>query len=188
MERFNTDKSIPLTPAQAIRIHGWMRPIRRLYWQAHVLARHDLTFAVLVDKMKLCDSTLAALHQLQPDIKQWVACKKVTLEDCEVMHRFWDVHPIRDFCIEDDFGAHEVKIGEILQAGLSFEALKGCKVTLEDLAKAGLNPDNMILFQYTLYEWRQLGFDEKHAACMTPIQVERVFGCTKHTLEGAFHN
>lgn len=184
----SVDRSIPLTPAQAIKIHGWLRPIRRLYWNGHVVARKDLTFSMLVEKMGLCDETLASLFQLQPDARQWMELKKITLEDCEVMYKFWNVHPMRDFYMEDAYGVHEVQVGEILQAGLSFECLKGCKVTLEELAKAGLNPDNMRLFHFSLYQWKLLGFEKKHADCMLPLQIENVFGMTQQVLEASFVN
>lgn len=180
------DTGIPLLPAQAVSIHGWLKPIRRLNWKLHVVPRKDLTFAALVDKMKLCDDTLMALHRLQPDAKQWIHLEKVTIEDCEVMHRFWNIHPIRDFHVKDELGIHEVKLGEILLAGLSFECLKGCNVTLEDLAKAGLNPDNMRLFHFTLCEWKQLGFKEEHTKCMSSAQIEQVFGVPKHVLDASF--
>ena len=182
------ERSIPLHPSQAVRIHGWMKPVRRLYWKAHVLARQDLLFSTLVDKMGLCNNTLASLHHLQPNIHAWIHSKKVVLEDCEIMHPFWDVHPLRDFHVQDGHGIHPVKIGEILQAGLSFDALLGCKVTLEELAKAGLNPSNMKLFCFSLYQWKQLGFTYPHAACMSSSQVENVFGIPKHVLEASFIN
>lgn len=151
-----------------------------------MLARKDLTFATLVDKMNLSDATLACLHNLQPNAKAWIEVGKVTLEDCEVMHKFWDIHPTRDFYVHDNSGVHDVKIGEILQAGLSYEALKGCGVTLEELARAGLNPDNMRLFHFTLYQWRQLGFNQQHAGCMSDAQVETVFGMPRHVMDAAF--
>lgn len=194
------ESSIPLTPAQAIRIHGWLNPLRRLFWQAHVVPRPDLTFSTLLQKLSNGNSlhddqgsvivdnhALMLLHHLQPSAKVWIELKKVTLEDCEVMHKFWDIHPMRDFVMEDPVsGLHEVHVGDILEAGLSFEALKGCKVTLDDLAKAGLNPDNMRLFHFSLYQWKQLGFSELHASVMSAAQVETVFGMTKQTLEASF--
>jgi len=180
------DRSIPLTARQAILIHGWMKPVRRLYWNTHVVARKDLTFAVLVSKMKLSDPTLSSLYQLQPDARQWIQLDKVALQDCEVMHKYWDIHPIRDFVLKDGVGIHEIKISELLAAGLSFEALSGCKVTFTDLAKAGLNADNMRLFDFTLYQWKMLGFQRMHAGCMTSAQSEIVFGMPKNVLEAQF--
>ena len=102
------------------------------------------------------------------------------------MHKYWNIHPMRDFHLKDEFGVHEIKIGELLEAGLSFEAIHGCKVTLEELARAGLNPDNMCLFNFRFYQWKMLGFKASHAKCMSSSQVEATFGIPKHILEASF--
>ncbi len=152
-----------------------------------MIERQDLTFQALVAKMGgACDSILMSLYTMQPNVHAWIDSKKVVLEDCEVMHKFWDIHPLEHFFVENSYGLHSVQIGDILQASLSFEALKGCKVTLDEMAKAGLNPDNMYLFHFSLYQWKQLGFSKHHACIMTSPQIERVFCMTKQVLEASF--
>lgn len=178
MQKLHTTPSIPLSAAQAIRVHGWMNPYRRLYWST-VVERADLTFSALVAKMGNTQQTLNLLHLLQPHVHEWVRLKKIEVQDCELMHKYWDIHPLRDF------GTDVVKIGELLQAGLSFDALMGCRVKVDDLFKAGMTPDAMILFHFSFQQWLDLGLQKRHVENMSTAQVERVFSLTKNTLEAS---
>lgn len=179
MHKMHTTPSIPLTPAQAVRIHGWTNPYRRLYWTT-VVEREDLTFSALVHKMGgNTPQNLNLLHLLQPHVHEWVRLKKIDVQDCELMHKYWDIHPLRDF------GTDVVKIGELLQAGLSFDALMGCRVKVDDLFRAGMTADVMMLFRFSFQQWLDLGLQKRHVENMTTAQVERVFSLTKNTLEAS---
>ena len=97
--------SVPLTPAQAVRVHGWLNPSRRLDW-ATVRSRKDLDFCSLYSMMcgrvvnatsSLGSAALDSLFAMQPSFKEWVSERKVSLVDCEVMHRRWTIRPLEDF-------------------------------------------------------------------------------------------
>ena len=179
--------SVPLTPAQAVRVHGWFNPSRRLDW-ATVRSRGDLDFCTLYRMLcgkivnassPIGSSALDSLFTLQPSFKEWVSERKVSLVDCEVMHRRWVIKPL------EDFGPGRIKVGEILQAGLSCSALKGCGVTVDRLVDVGMTPGIMALFRFTLEEWLSLGLGRRHVETMTHAQVEEVFGATKNVLEAS---
>lgn len=87
-----TVTSIPLTSSQAVRIHGWSCPSRRLAWQA-VRDRTDLSFCTLFTIMSdgqissnsyQAGRALDMLFMLQPNIMEWISCQKVALVDYEV--------------------------------------------------------------------------------------------------------
>ena len=96
---------IPLSSTQAVTIHGWINPQRRLHW-ATVMAREDLTFLGLfkcLSKGSTYPLTaggqlgLDLLFSLQPDFRAWVVSKKAFLGDCEAMHHRWTIDLNRDF-------------------------------------------------------------------------------------------
>ena len=78
-----------------------------------------------------------------------------------------------------------VKGGEILQAGLSCAAIRGCGVTVDRLIDVGMTPGVMCLFRFTLEEWLSLGLGRRHVETMTHAQVDEVFGVTKAVLEAS---
>jgi hypothetical protein len=141
--------------------------------------RQDFTLKALLAKMGGPTSqNLNLLHQLQPHVHEWVRLKKIDVQDCEIMHKYWDIHPLRDF------GADVVKIGELLEARLSFDAMMGCRVKVDDLFRAGMTTDAMILFRFSFQQWIDLGLQKRHIENMNAAQVERVFyPFTKNTLE-----
>jgi hypothetical protein len=125
-----------------------------LGWQT-VKSRTDLTFNALYTMLSnynvqvhTIDSSKAldALYALQPSIHEWVRYNKVSLVDYEVMHLRWKVNPVDDF---QQCGKAPIKIGEVLEAGLSHEALKGCGFTVDVLMGMGMTADTMPLFHLT---------------------------------------
>lgn len=180
--------SISLTSGQAVTIHGWMAPCRRLDWNAHVVPRTDLNFFGLFTALSrgVTDplsyegqKTLDQLHKLQPDFKEWLLNKKVALVDCEAMHHRWNID------IVNDFGPGRVMVGEILQANLSARAIHGCGLNVDSLIKLGMTPDIMRLFHFNLQEWIKLGLRREHIELMTHAQVDSVFSVTKMVLEAS---
>lgn len=144
--------SIPLTSGQAVTIHGWMAPQRRLNWQT-VVSRPDLKFYPLFTALSkgVTDPlshegqrTLDLLYSLQPEFREWLLAKKVSLVDCEAMHHRWKID------ILHDFGMGRVMIGEILQANLSARAIHGCGLGIDSLISLGMTPDIMRLFHFSL--------------------------------------
>jgi hypothetical protein len=118
---------------------------------------------------------------LQPNIMDWISCKKVALVDYEAMHRRWIVNPVTDF-------GGRVKIGEILQSGLSHGAMHGCNLSLDALLHIGMTPEIMPLFHFSFDEWVRLGLKRRHIDRMTSSQVEEVFKLTKNVLEASLLN
>ena len=93
---------IPLTPGQAVTLHGWWRARQWLTW-GDVLTKDTLTFSELL----ACNLTEQELYVLQPDLQAWVRAGRASLADCPKM-RPWDAHPIRDFKADlaDVIGMH----------------------------------------------------------------------------------
>lgn len=75
-------QSIPLTPSQAVRIHGWLQPSKRLHWQT-VRDRPQLSFRNLYKLLEqnsrggglqhdVGKTTLDLLYLLQPSVAEWI--------------------------------------------------------------------------------------------------------------------
>lgn len=178
--------SIPLTAGQAVRIHGWMAPSRRLSWQV-VITRPDLVFCTLYTI--LCNGirdvgsheshrALDLMYNLQPNIMEWITNKKVALVDYEVMHNKWLVNPVTDY-------KGKVRIGEILQAGLSYEAMRGCNLSVDLLFSIGMTVDIIPLFRFSIDQWIQLGMRRHHVNSMTSGQVFSAFQLSKTVLDAS---
>lgn len=173
--------SIALSPSQAVKINGWRNPKRRLTWE-QVCQKDELTFYRLFvalsdgDVQQNQDRALSALHSLQPCLQEWLRTRKVTLEDCEVLHVKWDVDFKRDFPGES--------IGNILPANLSHDAMAKCKMDMDTLIDhAGMTPDIMSLFHFSARQWVQLGLRQDHVKNMPDALVCRVFGVPRHMVE-----
>jgi hypothetical protein len=184
--------SVPLSSSQAVRIHGWTSPSRRLTWQK-VRERTDLSFCTLFNILadnKTNVSTgltveatraLDTLYMLQPDILEWVRESKVALVDYEVMHMRWNVDPVTDF-------GNRVKVGEILQARFSHRAMVGCHLYVDTLFSVGMTPEIMVLFGFTFEQWLRLGLRRRHIEPLTCAQVENVFHVTKNVVEASLRD
>ena len=85
----------------------------------------------------------------------------------------------------EDFGPGRVKVGELLQAGLSCCALRGCGITVDRLMDIGMTPGIMALFHFTLEGWLSLGLARRHVDVMTHAEISEVFGSTKNVLEAS---
>jgi hypothetical protein len=59
-------------------------------------------------------------------------------------------------------------------------------VTYHDLVEAGMTPDSMILFGFTLYDWSILGFSEADAAGFSAPALGRLFGLTRADVSRCF--
>ena len=162
---------------------------RRLTWQT-VRSRSDLTFLTLYTV--LSDGRHAATHDtaesvraldtlflLQPSIMEWIDSRKVALVDYELMHRRGLVNPVTDL------GGDRGRIGELLQASLSHEAMVGCHLSVDTLLRVGMTPEIMGLFHFSLEQWMRLGLERRHIDAMTAAQVEGVFRLTKNVLEAS---
>jgi hypothetical protein len=125
LNNHSSSQSIPLTPSQAVRIHGWLQPRQRLRWQT-VKDRPDLTFTTLlnvllrgsqnikkkdIEKIQRLDTleeyelagvvcpVLEQLYTLQPSVLEWINAGKVVMNDYNIMHLIgkWRLDPINDF-------------------------------------------------------------------------------------------
>ena len=81
---------IPLTPGQAVSVHGWLAARQWLTW-GDVLASDTLTFKSLLS-FRLSE---AQLHNLQPDIHAWIRNHKVQLEDAPSL-LLWTPQPVKE--------------------------------------------------------------------------------------------
>ena len=162
---------IPLTPGQAVSIHGWFNPravSMTLSW-TDVLPREDLTLQTLHFKYNV---TLELLHRLQGDLSQWIRSGRAKLEDVPMM-TMWKAHPIHDF---------KADLGDLIGMGWKSEQYKLMNVTYSDLVEVGMTADTMAIFRFTLYEWSLLGFTKAHAVQMMPHALANQFGMTKENV------
>ena len=158
--------SVPLTPGQAVWIHGVWNPKRRLCW-SDIADNPTLTLKSLTDARV----SLGALHTLQPDPVQWISLGKMELNDCLNATSLWGTHPIRHF---------HADLGDIASAKWTPEQLSRMRVTYQDLLHIGLTPESMRLFTHiTLTAWGTLGFTKEHIEKFTEAQAVRLFGIPK---------
>lgn len=118
------------------------------------------------------------MYTLQPNIMEWISNKKVALVDYEVMHTKWIVNPVTDF-------GGRVRIGEVLQAGLSYNAIKGCNLSVDALFSIGMTVDIIPLFRLSIDQWIQLGMQKRHVEKMTTGQVFSAFQLSKTVLDAS---
>ena len=155
---------IPLTPGQAVTIHGWLRARQALTW-GDVLTHEELGFA------KLLSFNLAEqdLYVLQPDLQAWIRPGRAGLADCPRM-RAWDAHPVKDF---------KADLADLVGMHWPHETLTRMGVTYDDLLGLGLTAETMNLFGYTLMMWASVGFRRSHAEGIPPNTLFRMFGMPK---------
>jgi len=156
---------IPLTPGQAVSIHGWLRARETLTWGDVLASQQALEFSKLLS-FNLSEQDL---YVLQPDLQAWVRAGKATLADCPRM-RAWDAHPIKDF---------KADLADMVGTHWPHETLGRMGVTYDDLLGLGLTPDTMNLFGYTLMMWASTGFRRSHAETIPPNTLFRMFGMAK---------
>lgn len=152
---------IPLTPGQAVTVHGWIRARRCLTW-GDVLSNDALTFKFLLATARLPEQTL---FTLQPDLDSWVKAERATLEDAPHMLA-WGAHPIRDF---------RADLADLIRMGWSPDTFKRLGVSMDDLTGVGLTPDTMLLFGFTLHGWATLGMTRAFAEKIPVHTLFRLF-------------
>lgn len=157
---------IPLTPGQAVTIHGWMRPKETLSW-TDVLANPRLTMGYLNGSLNIPKELL---HRMQPDITAWIKAGRVSLEDGPSFLSIWAAHPIRDL---------KADLADIAAFNWSAKTMRAAGVSYSDLKEAGMTHETMAVFKYTLYEWSTLGFTKADAEALPAHALGALFGLTK---------
>jgi hypothetical protein len=157
---------IPLTPGQAVTIHGWMRPRLALSW-TDVLANGDLSMEYLHTQTKIPKELL---HRMQPDIKAWVQAGRVCAADAPSFAHVWAAHPIKDL---------KCDLGDIIGFGWDAKTMRQTGMTYSDLLEVGMTHEMMAVFKYTLYEWSTLGFCRADAERVDAATLTRLFCLTK---------
>jgi hypothetical protein len=157
---------IPLTPGQAVTIHGWMRPKDTLSWM-DVLSNEQLNMNYLHIHTKIPKELL---HRMQPDIKAWVQANRANLSDAPSFIHIWAAHPIKDL---------KADLGDIIGFHWNAKTMRQAGVTYGDLREAGMTHETMGLFGYTLYEWSTLGFSRADADTVPAPVLTRLFCLTK---------
>jgi hypothetical protein len=156
---------IPLTPGQAVTIHGLWRARESLTW-GDVLTNDTLTFPTLLS----FNITEQNLYILQPDLQAWVKTNKATLQDCPRM-RAWDAHPIKDF---------KADLADLIGTRWTHDTMLKVGVAYDELQGLGLTPETMNLFGFTLMMWHEIGFRRAHAELIAPNTLFRMFSMSKH--------
>lgn len=167
-------KPIPLTPYQAVMIHGWLRPILVLQWK-HVLLNKSLTWPFL----RSLDLSAESLKKMQPDPNEWANHTPIHLHYCRDMVCF-PVHPIHHL---------HAGIEQIIHMRCAADELASFGVTYQELVKIGMSPDIMVFFGYKIVGWQRLGMTIKDLKDFNNNQLSQVFsGMTKNQIYDAFRN
>lgn len=156
-----TTSKIPLTPGQAVTAHGWRRARTCLSW-GDVLADEHMTFRFLNETCRLPEQTL---FTLQPDLQAWVRAGRVTVEDAPSM-TMWAAHPIKDF---------RADLADLIRLEWTPDVFRRVGVTFADLLEAGLTPETMGLFGFTLHGWATLGLTRAYAEQIPMHTIYRLF-------------
>ncbi len=157
---------IPLTPGQAVTVHGWLRPKETLSW-TDVLANSALTMDYL---HRSANIPLELLHRMQPDITAWLTAGRARVEEAPSFISVWAAHPIRDL---------KADLADVAAFKWSAKTMRTSGVTYGDLKEAGMTHETMGLFGYTLYEWSTLGFSRTDADGVPAHVLGRLFGMAK---------
>ena len=152
---------IPLTPGQAVTIHGWANPKETLSW-TDILSKSTLTFRFLITEARIPQELL---HKLQPDIAAWKQANKVTLEDAVYLTQ-WPAHPVRDL---------RADLSDLINTNWPAEVRVKTGVTYADLLETGLTPETMGMFNFTLLDWSNLGLTKADAEKIPAHSLARLF-------------
>ena len=162
---------VNLTPLQSVQIFGWLKPKRVLRW-TDVVDNAGITFNMLKENLL----TNKQLYALQEDVAEWVLHGSVTLADTPFMKE-WNMHPIRDM---------KADLFDVINLRWSASCLRSMGVSYAELRDAGLGPDNMHMFGFTMIGWQSLGFTHLDLRGMTDAQIARVFCMTRQATEKCF--
>lgn len=157
---------LKLTPGQSCYLHGWLNPKPHLSWPDIRNSPHLTLQNLLSAGLDLDD-----LHQLQPEVSEWVKAGRVTIADCPAMADLWGAHPVRDFKADlGDIAGFKWPADVMLRAGLTYA----------ELAELGLTPASMVVFSHiTLHGWAQLGMTRADAAKFPEPVMVSLFGLPK---------
>jgi len=157
---------LKLSPGQACYLHGWLNPKTTLSWP-DVRSNPALTLQNLLS----AGLTLDDLHQLQPEVSEWVKAGRVTLADCPAMADLWGAHPVRDF---------KADLGDVAGFKWTADAMLRMGLNYAELVEIGLTPASMIVFTHvTLHGWSQLGFTRAEAAQVSEPVLVALFSMPK---------
>jgi len=157
---------LKLTPGQSCYLHGWLSPKPTLCW-ADIRNSPSLSLQTLLSAGLDADD----LHQLQPDVAQWVRAGRVTLADCPLMADLWGAHPVRDF---------KADLGDVAGFRWSADAMVKMGLTYGELVELGLTPGSMAIFTHvTLHGWGQLGMTRADAALVPDPVLIALFNMPK---------
>ena len=139
---------IEVTPWQSIQLFGlWDQP-RKLVSFEHIRKNH-FSWNFLRQKLKF---SARELHSLQQDKQKWIQFGQLTLHDVMDMKLF-PVNPLTDLCADlAEIWSMKWQPDDMIEMGISFD----------QLLRAGMTPQVMKYFNYTLTEWINLGYNSKH--------------------------
>jgi hypothetical protein len=163
---------LPLTPGQAVWLHGWGAPRPVLRW-CDVVDTENITFA----QCRAVNLSLRQLHTLQPDAAEWVSHGGVTLCDAADMCELWTVDVLRDF---------RADLADVLSLRCGADTLCRMGVTHEGLARVGMTPETMRMFGFTARGWAALGFRREHLDALSDAHIHMVFALTRQEAESCF--
>lgn len=200
---------LQLTPSQSCRVHGWTNPRRTLTWD-DVVRNPGITVRKCVEEvpalkflscvldMQQCLThsfflrkgiPVEDLHEMQPDIGEWIRKKQVSFPDVRLM-TLWPLHPIEHLKgdISDLVPTFSSLIVHVHVLPLTSEKMQVAERydprILQRLGiqyrymreKLQMSDDWMRMLRYHPKEWKEyLGFGELEAEQMGDLRLEQVF-------------
>ena len=161
-----------LTPGQACFLYGWLSAKPSLTWN-DVIHNDGINLQTLMQ----ANIPLSELHALQPDLKEWIAHKKVQKSHILAVLPHWKCNVITDFGID---------LGDLVEMKMSWETMLQCGITFSLLQDMGLTDENMKLFKHiTMLGWTRLGMHRAAVQNMSEYHLLNAFGMKKQDVLAA---
>ena len=154
---------IKLNTSQMANLYPLMSAKKTLTWK-DVMQNDKITFRKCVEQK----IEIVKLHNLQPEIEEWIKYKKVTIKDCKDME-LWRPNPFFHFnCHIGDLIMERENVPPriLLSAGVKFDILWD---------RYGMRPDHMVVLRYSAEDWVHLGLSEKYFGYFSENQWVAIF-------------
>lgn len=159
------NRYIKINPLQSIQLYGlWNQP-RELLGFDHI-RKNNYTWNFLRNNIGISAEQLA---KLQPDKHLWISFSRITLHDVMDMTVF-PVNPITDLCAD---------LGELWSMQWQATDYHKMDVKYHHFINAGMTPEIMKYFNFTLSDWMKLGFTQTD---ISPSS-ELIFGISQEELK-----
>lgn len=150
---------IQLTPGQTIKVHGLFPQSYVLTWE-HICER-KLSVSFLYNHVRIDKH---GLYRLQSDAHAWVEQGLCCIDDCDALSLL-PLNPLEHL---------KVPLDKLI--GFPVQRLLDYGVTYSNMLSAGMTPNVMMLFHFSLADWESIGMHEDLVYSLTQVQCKYLFG------------